>query len=289
MIQSMTGYGKSLTELSHKTIRVELKSLNSKNLDVNLRMSSQYRELEMPLRNLISEHLYRGKVDVSLHVESKTGETSAEINTKAVQAYIQQLKSISTEDDQLSFKDLLPIAVNLPEALVNEKKELNPAEVEAIKETLKNAIEHLIQHRNDEGKALEQDFNLRISNLKSLITEVKAIDPDRIDKVRERLHKAVADLKVDVDQNRFEQELMYYLEKYDITEEKTRLDNHLDYFLKTMNSAESNGKKLNFICQEIGREINTIGSKSNFAPMQKLVVKMKDELEKVKEQLLNVL
>lgn len=289
MIQSMTGYGKSLNELSHKTIRVELKSLNSKNLDVNLRMSSQYRELEMPLRNLISEHLYRGKVDVSLYVESKTGETSAEINTKAVQAYVQQLKSISTEHDELNFKDLLPIAMNLPEALVNEKKELDPAEAETIKETFKNAVEQLILHRNDEGKALEQDFNLRISNLKSLITEVKAIDPERIDKVRERLHKAVTDLKVDVDQNRFEQELMYYLEKYDITEEKTRLDNHLDYFLKTMNSAESNGKKLNFICQEIGREINTIGSKSNFAPMQKLVVKMKDELEKIKEQLLNVL
>jgi uncharacterized protein (TIGR00255 family) len=289
MIQSMTGYGKSQSDLTHKTIRVELKSLNSKNLDVNLRLSSLYRAIEMPLRNMISEKLKRGKVDVSVYVESKTGETSAQINTKAVNAYIEQLQALNTDKNAISYRELLPIAINLPEALSSEKKELTPEEAKAVKQTLEAAMHQLIDHRNDEGAALERDFNLRISNLKSYIAEVKRIDPDRISAVRERLDKAIQDLKVDVDQNRFEQELIYYLEKFDITEEKTRLDNHLDYFLQTMNSTESNGKKLNFIGQEIGREINTIGSKSNYAPMQKIVVKMKDELEKIKEQLLNVL
>lgn len=289
MIQSMTGYGKSQTDLTHKTIRVELKSLNSKNLDVNLRLSSLFRSVEIPLRNIISEKLKRGKIDVSVHVESKTGETSAQINTKAVKVYIEQLQALNLDKNAISYRELLPIAINLPEALSSEKKELTPEETKAVKQTLEAAILQLIDHRNDEGAALERDFNLRISNLKSFIAEVKRIDPDRISAVRERLDKAIQDLKVDVDQNRFEQELIYYLEKFDITEEKTRLDNHLDYFLQTMNSTESNGKKLNFIGQEIGREINTIGSKSNYAPMQKIVVKMKDELEKIKEQLLNVL
>ncbi len=289
MIQSMTGYGKSQTDLTHKTIRVELKSLNSKNLDVNLRLSSLFRSVEIPLRNIISEKLKRGKIDVSVHVESKTGETSAQINTKAVKVYIEQLQALNLDKNAISYRELLPIAINLPEALSSEKKELTPEETKAVKQTLEAAILQLIDHRNDEGAALERDFNLRISNLKSFIAEVKRIDPDRISAVRERLYKAIQDLKVDVDQNRFEQELIYYLEKFDITEEKTRLDNHLDYFLQTMNSTESNGKKLNFIGQEIGREINTIGSKSNYAPMQKIVVKMKDELEKIKEQLLNVL
>lgn len=289
MIQSMTGYGKNLTELSHKNIRVELKSLNSKNLDVNLRLASQYRELEIPLRNLIGEHLKRGKVDATLSVESKTGETSTKINNEAIKAYITQLKSISEDSKSARFSELLPIAMTLPEAIVSDVKKLDPDESNAIKDSFSKALKSLVAHRDDEGSALEKEFNLRISNLKSLIAEVKTIDPERIVAVRERLNKSVTDLKVEIDQNRFEQELMYYLEKYDITEEKTRLDNHLDYFLTTLNSEHSQGKKLNFISQEIGREINTIGSKSNYAPMQKLVVRMKDELEKVKEQLLNVL
>lgn len=288
MIQSMTGYGKSSQEIAGQTIHVELKSLNSKNLDVNLRMSSQYREIEIPLRNKIAEALKRGKVDVSLYVESKSGEASAVINTKVVESYIKQLQEIQPDENK-DFSELLAIAMKFPEALSTDKTTLAKNEIKVIESTLEEALQTLVKHRLDEGKALEADFKLRINNLKSLVKEVISIDPERIKNVRERLHKAVDDLKTNVDENRFEQELVYYIEKYDITEEKIRLENHLDYFSKNLDSKDSNGKKLNFICQEIGREINTIGSKSNYAPMQKLVVKMKDELEKIKEQLLNVL
>lgn len=288
MIQSMTGYGKSTHEMPNQTIHVELKSLNSKNLDVNLRTASQYREIEIPLRNKISEVLKRGKVDVSLYVESKSGETSAVINTEVVENYIKQLQGIHPEENK-DFSDLLAIVMKFPEALSSDKTALEKEEIKAIESTLEEALDTLVKHRLDEGKALEDDFKLRIDNLKSLVKEVISIDPERIKNVRERLHKAVDDLKTNVDENRFEQELVYYIEKYDITEEKIRLENHLNYFSENLDSKDSNGKKLNFICQEIGREINTIGSKSNYAPMQKLVVKMKDELEKIKEQLLNVL
>lgn len=288
MIQSMTGYGKSSQEIAGQTIHVELKSLNSKNLDVNFRASSKYREIEIPLRNKIAEVLKRGKVDVSLYVESKSGEASAVINTKVVESYIKQLQEIQPDENK-DFSELLAIVMKFPEALSTDKTTLEKDEIKAIESTLEEALQTLVKHRLDEGKALEADFKLRIDNLKSLVKEVISIDPERIENVRERLHKAVDDLKTNVDENRFEQELVYYIEKYDITEEKIRLENHLDYFSKNIDTKDSNGKKLNFICQEIGREINTIGSKSNYAPMQKLVVKMKDELEKIKEQLLNVL
>lgn len=288
MIQSMTGYGKSTHDLTDQTIHIELKSLNSKNLDINFRAASQYREIEIPLRNKIAEVLKRGKVDVSLYVESKTGETSAIINTKIVENYLNQLQQIQP-DEEKDLSDLLGIVMKLPEALSTDKTDLEKHEIKAIETALEEALQTLLKHRLDEGKALEADFKFRIDNLKALVNEVIAMDPERIENVRTRLHKAVDDLKVNVDENRFEQELVYYIEKYDITEEKIRLENHLDYFAKNLDSADSNGKKLNFICQEIGREINTIGSKSNHAPMQKLVVKMKDELEKIKEQLLNVL
>ncbi|MFN2261025.1 MAG: YicC family protein, partial [Psychroflexus sp.] len=213
---------------------------------------------------------------------------SSKINTKLVENYISQLQTISSEGDK-DFNTLLKIAMSLPEAVSVDKSEMDEAESKAIFEVVETALENINEFRSEEGEVLKKDFQFRIDNLSTLLEDIKKVDPERIQHVKTRLRKGIEDLKENIDENRFEQELIYYIEKYDITEEKTRLDNHLAYFSKTLNSSDSNGKKLNFICQEIGREINTIGSKSNFAPMQKMVVQMKDELEKIKEQLLNVL
>lgn len=288
MIQSMTGFGKSIVELPGKKITIELKSLNSKNLDLNARMPSQYRERELDLRGKIAKSLSRGKVDFSLYVEITGEATTASVNAEVVKKYIQQLKEIPSTGtaDEAS---LLEIAMRLPDTLKTEREEIDESEFNAIDQGLEEALAEINDFRDAEGKALEKDFVLRIETLQQLLQEVIEIDPQRIDAVKERLQKGIEELKENVDENRFEQELVYYIEKYDITEEKTRLENHLSYFTETLNSSDSNGKKLGFIGQEIGREINTIGSKSNFAPMQKLVVQMKDELEKIKEQLLNVL
>ncbi|MEO2059054.1 MAG: YicC/YloC family endoribonuclease [Mesonia sp.] len=288
MIQSMTGFGKSIVALPGKKITIELKSLNSKNLDLNARMPSQYRERELDLRGKIAKSLSRGKVDFSLYVEITGEATTASVNAAVVKKYIQQLKEIppTGSADEAS---LLEIAMRLPDTLKTEREEIDESEFNAIDQGLEEALAEINDFRDAEGKALEKDFVLRIETLQQLLQEVIEIDPQRIDAVKERLQKGIEELKENVDENRFEQELVYYIEKYDITEEKTRLENHLSYFTETLNSSDSNGKKLGFIGQEIGREINTIGSKSNFAPMQKLVVQMKDELEKIKEQLLNVL
>jgi len=285
MIQSMTGFGKSTLQLPTKKISIEIKSLNSKSLDLNARMPNQYREKELDMRKLIASSLMRGKVDFSLYIETTSDETTSAINSDVVKSYMQQLKKVVASNDT----ELLKMAIKMPDALKTVREEIDATEYDSILETLKEALVEINEFRTDEGKALEEDFKLRISNIKNLLDEVIAIDPDRIAQVKERLRKGVEELKESVDENRFEQELVYYIEKYDITEEKTRLDNHLSYFTETINSADSNGKKLGFISQEIGREINTIGSKSNYAPMQQLVVQMKDELEKIKEQLLNVL
>ena len=288
MIQSMTGYGKSKLEVAGKTFTIEIKSLNSKNIDANVRIPSEFRELELPIRNKLSQSLGRGKVDLSLQVEKHEEESSAKINMNVVENYLKQLQQlpVSTLKDN---SRLLQIAMTLPNALSSEKNELDKEDSDAVYQVLDLALEQINTFRTDEGKALKQEFELRIQNLTDLLSEVKTIDPERIEHVKTRLRKGIEELKEKIDENRFEQELIYYIEKYDITEEKTRLDNHLAYFLEALNSTDSNGKKLNFICQEIGREINTIGSKSNFASMQKTVVQMKDELEKIKEQLLNVL
>lgn len=281
----MTGYGKSVLQLPTKKISIELKSLNSKNLDVNARMPSMYRAKELDLRKLLAKHLVRGKVDFSLYVEITGEDTSSKINKTVVKEYIKQLKDVVNGDDV----ELLKMAVRLPDAVTTERDDIDEEEWLKIAEGINEAISKIVNYREDEGAILKQDFTDRISTLKELLDQVIAIDPERIEGVRARLEKGIADIKEKVDENRFEQELVYYIEKFDITEEKVRLDNHLDYFIKTLNSDDSNGKKLGFISQEIGREINTIGSKSNYAPMQKLVVQMKDELEKIKEQLLNVL
>lgn len=285
MIQSMTGFGKSILQLPSKKITVEIKSLNSKNFDLNARIPSQYREKELELRKSISNILIRGKVDFSLYVESTGQENSASVNEAVVRNYMEQLRQLSNSDDT----ELLKMAVRMPEALKTERDEIDESEFKAIEEAVEDALKEIQHFRSAEGKALENDLNLRVSNIASLLEKVIEIDPERIDAVKERLRKGIADLKENVDENRFEQELVYYIEKFDITEEKVRLENHLNYFIENINSEDSNGRKLGFISQEMGREINTIGSKSNYAPMQQLVVQMKDELEKIKEQLLNVL
>ncbi|WP_378185948.1 YicC/YloC family endoribonuclease [Aquimarina sp. W85] len=285
MIKSMTGFGKAVLQLPTKKITIEVKSLNSKNLDLNARIPSQYREKELAMRTTIAKTLQRGKVDFGLYVEVTAEETSTQVNVAVVKNYMDQLRAIHSGDDM----ELMKMAVKMPDALRIEREEVDEREYEAITKALSTALFEIEKYREDEGKVLEQDFSKRIQIITELLEKVIAIDPERIEAVRERLHKGIADLKEAVDQNRFEQELVYYIEKFDITEEKVRLSNHLEYFTAALKSDDSNGKKLGFITQEIGREINTIGSKSNYAAMQQLVVQMKDELEKIKEQLLNVL
>lgn len=285
MIQSMTGFGKHVIQLPSKKITVELKSLNSKSLDLNARMPPAYREKELELRKIIASSLIRGKVDFGLYVEFTGGETSAKVNEEAVRHYMKQFSSIADGDDLR----LLEMAMRMPDAMKTEREDIDEEEYVSIQLALKEALSEIHNFRSAEGQVLEKDFFDRIETLENLLAAVIKMDPSRQATIRERLEKAVADMKAEVDANRFEQELIYYLEKYDITEEKVRLANHLDYFSKTLKSDDSNGKKLAFISQEIGREINTIGSKANYAPMQQLVVQMKDELEKIKEQMLNVL
>ncbi len=285
MIQSMTGYGKEVVQLPSKTITIEIKSLNSKGLDLNTRVPSAYREKELEIRDLLAKSLQRGKVDFSLYIEVTGEEVTTQLNEGVVKQYIKQLANVVNGDPV----ELLKMAVRMPDALKTEREEIDEKEYKAILKGIDKALEAINEYRTDEGLVLENDFLERSKTISKLLEEVIALDPERIDGVKERLRKAVADLKEKVDENRFEQELIYYLEKYDITEEKVRLKNHLDYFEESLKSHDSNGKKLGFITQEIGREINTIGSKANYAPMQQVVVQMKDELEKIKEQALNVL
>ena len=281
----MTGFGKHVIQLPSKKITIEIKSLNSKSLDLNARIPSTYREKELELRRTIAGSLVRGKIDFSLYIENTGAETSSEVNEVVVRQYMKQLGHIVSGDEM----GLLEIAMRMPDTIKTEREDNDEEEYKVIKESLEEALKEINIFRTEEGKVLETDFEARIDVLKDLLDKVAQMDPDRLLTIRERLEKAVADLKTNLDTNRFEQELIYYLEKYDITEEKVRLLNHLDYFASTLKSDDSNGKKLGFISQEIGREINTIGSKANFAPMQQLVVQMKDELEKIKEQMLNVL
>ena len=285
MIQSMTGYGKEVVQLPSKTITIEIKSLNSKGLDLNTRVPSAYREKELEIRDLLAKSLQRGKVDFSLYIEVTGEEVTTQLNESVVKQYMKQLSNVVNGDPI----ELLKMAVRMPDALKTEREEIDETEYAAILKGIDQGLEAINKYRTDEGLVLENDFLERSKTISKLLDDVIALDPERIDGVKERLRKAVTDLKEKVDENRFEQELIYYLEKYDITEEKVRLKNHLEYFEESLKSHDSNGKKLGFITQEIGREINTIGSKANYAPMQQLVVQMKDELEKIKEQALNVL
>jgi uncharacterized protein (TIGR00255 family) len=284
----MTGYGKSVLHLSDKKVTIEIKSLNSKNLDLNVRIPSYYRVKELAVRKELASKLVRGKVDFSIYIEMTADETSTTVNKGVVSEYMQQLRNV-VQTGSSNDVELLKMAVRMPDALKTEREELDEDEWSQISANIQKAIKDIIQYRIDEAASLEKDFKLRIENIQSYLEEVKSFDGARITHVKERLKKAIDDLKVQTDENRFEQELIYYLEKLDINEEKVRLANHLTYFLQELGTEDSNGKKLGFIVQEIGREVNTIGSKANFAPMQKAVIQMKNELEKIKEQVLNVL
>ena len=286
MIQSMTGFGKATLQLPTKKITVEIKSLNSKGLDLNTRMPSVFREMELGLRNQISQRLERGKIDFSLYIEATGEETSSKINVPIVKGYINQMKAVIPNADET---ELMKMAVRMPDALKTERDEIDENEWNEIQKVINEALENMAQFRKDEGASLEKEFQLRIGNINKLMDEAVSYDAERVETVKTRLRTALDELKENVDENRFEQELIFYLEKYDITEEKVRLENHLNYFLETVKGTEANGRKLGFITQEMGREINTMGSKSNHTQMQKLVVMMKDELEKIKEQVLNVL
>jgi uncharacterized protein (TIGR00255 family) len=282
----MTGFGKASLQLPTKKITVEIKSLNSKGLDLNTRMPSVYREMELGLRNQLSQRLERGKIDFSLYIEITGEETSSKINVPIVKGYINQMKAVIPYADET---ELMKMAVRMPDALKTERDEIDENEWKEIQTVIDEAINNIAQFRVDEGVSLEKEFLHRIANIMTLMNDAVAYDVERVETVKTRLRTALDELQATVDENRFEQELIFYLEKYDITEEKVRLENHLNYFIETLAGTEANGRKLGFITQEMGREINTMGSKSNHSEMQKLVVMMKDELEKIKEQVLNVL
>ncbi len=281
----MTGYGKSVLQLPAKKVTIEIKSLNSKNLDLNTRIPSYYKEKDIEIRKRLAKSLMRGKVDFSIYVEMTAEETQTAINKPVVAKYIEELKEITAGETV----DFLKIAMQLPDALKTVREEFDADEWKIISEGIDEAIAEIVQYRKDEAFSLEADFIERIENIQAYLKEVEKLDEERLDHVKARLRKAIDELKVTIDENRFEQELIYYLEKLDINEEKVRLANHLEYFLKELANEKSDGKKLGFIVQEIGREINTTGSKSNYATMQQVVVQMKNELEKIKEQVLNIL
>lgn len=286
MIQSMTGFGKATLQLPTKKITVEVKSLNSKGLDLNVRMPSVYREMELGLRNEIALKLERGKIDFSVYIEMTGEQTSTKVNVPIVKAYIAQMREVIADADET---ELMKMAVRMPDALKTERDEIDENDWAEIQKVIKESLDNIANFRQDEGASLEKEFQLRIGNIRQYMEDALSLDAERVQAIKDRLQTAIAELKVNIDENRFEQELIYYLEKLDITEEKVRLTNHLDYFIETIKGTEANGRKLGFITQEMGREINTMGSKANHAQMQKLVVMMKDELEKIKEQVLNVL
>ena len=285
MIKSMTGFGKAEIQFQNKNYILELRSLNSKGLELNTRLPIQFREIEIHLKKIIGESLQRGKIDLSLNIEYIEQSSSKNINLSVVNQYIEQLREIE-DADRL---DLLKIAMRLPDTLKTELNDNEEDEIKTIESLLEKALINLNKYRVDEGSSLEEDFKKRLIKLKALIDKVIQIDPERKEKIENKLRTSIEELQIEIDENRFEQELIYYIEKYDITEEKVRLDSHIEYFTHTMENSSSNGKKLGFIAQEMGREINTIGSKASHAGLQKVVIQMKDELEKIKEQLLNVL
>lgn len=282
----MTGFGRAQADLGGKKVTVEIKSLNGKQMDLSTRIPSYYREKELEIRSYVTSRLVRGKVDFLLYTEASDADNSHDINAATVQSYMKQLQQI---EPSVTPAESLALAMRLPDVFKAEREELSDREWDAVMKVIAEAADALVAHREEEGAVLERELTSYIGNIRSLSAQVETFEKSRIEQVKERLRKNLVEADVKVDENRFEQEIIFYLEKLDITEEKVRLGLHLDYFLKTMASEEDCGKKLGFIAQEIGREINTTGSKSNQADMQKLVVRMKDELEKIKEQTLNVL
>ena len=292
MIQSMTGYGKATAELSDKKINVEIKSLNSKAMDLSTRIAPLYREKEIEIRNEIAKALERGKVDFSLWIDKKDAcELITPINQDVVVAYYERIRTISETTGIPAPEDWFSTLLRMPDVMTkNDIQELSEEEWKAVHATVLQAIQNLVDFRIQEGAALEKKFREKISNIAKLLTSVDSYEKERVEKIKERITDALEKtISVDYDKNRLEQELIYYIEKLDVNEEKQRLSNHLKYFINTMEDGSGQGKKLGFIAQEMGREINTLGSKSNHAEMQKIVVQMKDELEQIKEQVLNVM
>ena len=288
MLQSMTGFGKSNGIFQSKKVSVEVRSLNSKGLDLNLRIPSVYRELESDIRKLVGEQLDRGKIDLGIYVESQGDVSNGLINVELATTYYHELKRLNESWSEAPV-DYMSLVLRMPEVLNQQVPEIGDDEKACIMELCINACEKLTQFREQEGRALQVDFTEKIASIRQGIQEIIVFEPERIQIIRERISKALSDLSdVRIDENRLEQEMIFYLEKLDVSEEKMRLTNHLDYFLKTM-MIPRNGKKLGFICQEMGREINTLGSKCNHSEIQKRVVDMKDNLEKMKEQVLNTL
>ncbi len=286
MILSMTGFGSAKLTLPDKTLVIEVKSLNSKSLDISVTIPSIYTNKELIIRKLIGKYLLRGKIDFKIILNVDAIERSHKINKEAVINYMNQLQEIQPKSSEF---DRLKIAMKLPDIFKLNQEEISKQEWNAVEKTIEEALENLNVFRREEGTILERNFILRISDILRLLQKVKTIESKRINTIKTKLLKALTKSQTEINKDRFEQELIYYLEKLDITEELVRLQKHCDYFSTELKVRGANGKKLGFITQEIGREINTIGAKSNYAPMQKIVVQMKDELEKIKEQILNIL
>ena len=291
MIQSMTGYGKAVVAYKDKKIHVEVKSLNSKQLDLNTRIAALYREKEMEMRQMVAEALIRGKVDMSVWIEKDMAVDPTPINAALVENYYQQIRSISEKTGIPVPDDWFYTLLRMPDVLTKtDTEELEEEEWQTVKGAVSEALKNLVDFRTQEGAALQKKFTEKIDNIAILLAEIEPYEKSRVEKIKQRIVEGLQQIPgVDYDKNRLEQELIYYIEKLDISEEKQRLTNHLKYFRDTMNEPAGQGKKLGFIAQEMGREINTTGSKSNQAEMQNIVVKMKDELEQIKEQVLNAL
>lgn len=290
MIQSMTGFGKVTAEFPSKKITIEIKALNSKQLDLSMRIPSIYREKEMELRSLLLQKLERGKVDFSLYVENIGVDSNSKINRPVLENYYRQISEIAGQLQLSLPSDWFEVLLRMPDIIKTEIAEVDDEEWSAINQAILEAIEHLQAFRKQEGKMLYDLFTQKITNIAQLLTQVETYESERLDKIKQRILDNLEKIAgLDYDKNRFEQEMIYYIEKLDVNEEKNRLNNHLKYFIETMDNGHGQGKKLGFIAQEIGREVNTLGSKSNLAEMQQIVVRMKDELEQIKEQVLNVL
>jgi len=286
----MTGFGKATCEVENKKITIEIKSLNSKQLDLSTRVPNVFKEKDLELRNVISQRLERGKVDLSIYIENVGKETSAQLNLPIIEGYYNQIIEVSKKLNIPQPTEWFQTLLRMPDTMKCEMQEVDEEEWNAVRKTFDAAVDGLISFRKKEGSSLRNVFNEKISNISNLMVEIDPFEKERIEKIKDRIQDNLAKLQdIDFDKNRFEQELIYYIEKLDINEEKHRLSQHLTYFKETMDAEGSSGKKLGFIAQEIGREINTLGSKSNHSEMQKIVVKMKDELEQIKEQVLNVL
>lgn len=291
MLQSMTGFGKATCEYNNKKIVIEVKSLNSKQLDVSIKIPNLYREKELEIRNEISQKLERGKIDFSLFIENVGKETTTQFNQAIIEGYYQQINNLSEYLGINPPNNWFDLFLRLPDSLKTDISELDEEEWQTVKKAMQQAFDELVAFRVQEGKAIENVFYNKINNIQQLLSEIASYETERIEKIKAKLEeelKSISD-KVDYDKNRMEQELIYYIEKLDINEEKTRLQNHLNYFIQVLEEEQAQGKKLGFIAQEIGREINTLGAKANHSEIQKIVVKMKDELEQIKEQIMNVL